>query len=111
MPLVPPRGRELGQPDESRIRKAASRARQVVVVNYGGRASDVWWDKNAATLRRFDNVTVLDVPADAVDALVALYERSMRLNVLIQDGEVQLMGERGNVDVRVATRMAATAPA
>src|SRR6476659_3505020 len=33
---------ELGQPDESRIRKACGRAQQVVVVNYGGRAADVW---------------------------------------------------------------------
>ncbi len=103
---------ELGQPDESRIRKAAGRSRQVVVVNYGGRAADVWWDKNASALRRLDNLTVLDVPAEAVEALVALYERGMRLNVLIQDGEIQLMGERGaTADLRVTTRLAPAATA
>ena len=43
---------DLGQPDESRIRKACGRARQVIVVNYGGRVADLWWDKNAAALAR-----------------------------------------------------------
>ena len=39
---------ELGQPDESRVRKACGRAREVVVITYGGRAADLWWEKNAA---------------------------------------------------------------
>ena len=66
---------ELGHPDDSRVRKAANRARQVVVFNYGGRASDVWWDKNAAALRRFDNLTVLDVPASADLQKCGLFDR------------------------------------
>src|SRR4051812_23966911 len=32
---------DLGQPDEQRIRKACGRARQVIVINYGGRAADI----------------------------------------------------------------------
>jgi hypothetical protein len=31
----------------------------------------------------------------------------MRLNALVQDGELQLMGERGNVSLRPDVRMAA----
>ena len=34
---------DLGQPDESRIRKACGRAQQVVIVTYNGNASDIWW--------------------------------------------------------------------
>ena len=45
---------ELGQPDESRIRKACGRSREVVVLNYGGRAADLWWEKNASALARHD---------------------------------------------------------
>jgi len=52
---------DVGQPDESRIRKACGRSRQVVVVNYGGNAADVWWDKNANALQRVDHLR--DVPA------------------------------------------------
>ncbi|MGV8941351.1 MAG: YaeQ family protein [Lysobacter sp.] len=98
---------DLGHPDESRIKKACGRAQQVVVVNYGGRASDIWWDKIGNSLSRLKNLTVIDVPPDAVDALPAIGERGMRLNVLIQDGELQLMGDRGSTAFRPTVRMAA----
>jgi uncharacterized protein YaeQ len=64
---------ELGQPDEARIRKACGRAEQVVVINYGGRAADVWW-----------------------------------VQCLIQDGELQLMGDSAGTGAAVQpqTRMA-----
>src|SRR5690606_42126297 len=97
---------ELGHPDESRIKKASGRAQHVVVVNYGGRASDIWWDKIASSLTRLKNVTVIDLPAEVVDALPAIGERGMRLNALMQDGELQLMGERGSTSVRPTVRMA-----
>ena len=97
---------ELGHPDESRFKKASGRAQQVVVVNYGGRASDIWWDKIATSLTRLKNVTVIDLPADVVDALPGIGERGMRLNALVQDGELQLMGERGSTSVRPTVRMA-----
>jgi len=97
---------ELGHPDESRIKKASGRAEQVVVVNYGGRASDIWWDKIASSLTRLKNLTVIDLPAEVVDALPGIGERGMRLNALVQDGELQLMGERGSTSVRPTVRMA-----
>ncbi|MBD9370993.1 YaeQ family protein [Xanthomonas sp. XNM01] len=98
---------DVGQPDEARIRKACGRARQVVVLNYGGRASDLWWDKIGSGLARHDNLTVLDIPAEAVDALTALYTRGMRLNIFVQDGEVRVIDEGGTeVELRPAVRMA-----
>ena len=98
---------ELGHPDESRIRKACARARQVVVINYGGRASDLWWEKTAGTLSRLKNLTVLSLPADVPAQLAAIGERGMRLDVLVQDGELQLMGDRGSLAVRPDVRIAA----
>ena len=102
---------DLGQPDESRIRKACGRARQVIVVNYGGRAADLWWDKISAALARLTNLTVIDIDADAVEAIAAMVQRSMQFNALIQDGELQLMGDQGTVVVRARTRMAPAAKA
>lgn len=87
---------ELGQPEESRLRKAAGRAREVVVLNYGGRASDLWWEKQSAGLARLRNLTVLDLPGEEADALAAWHARGVRWNVLIQDGEVQIIDEAGN---------------
>jgi uncharacterized protein YaeQ len=86
---------DVGQPDEQRIRKACSRAREVIVVTYSGRHSDTWWEKTAPRLARVDNLRVINVPAPSSLALAALANRNMRLQCLIQDGVVQLTeGER-----------------
>jgi len=98
---------DLGQPDESRIRKACGRAQQVVVVNYSGNSAGIWWDKVGASLSRIKNLTVIDIPVTTVDSLVTLIQRGMRLNCLIQDGEVQLMSDTINVTLRPNVRMAA----
>ena len=102
---------ELGQPDESRIRKACGRAQQVVVVNYGGRAAEVWWSKNAATLARLKNLTVLDIDTDSVDAVTKLLDRGMRLTAMIQDGELQLMDTTRTIALRPSVRMPSGTPA
>ena len=96
---------ELGQPDEARIRKACGRARQVVVFTYGGRGADIWWDKLAGALARNDNLTVLDIPETDVRALAALCDRGMRLQCLIQDGELQLISGDRTLAIRPQARM------
>ncbi|MBC7991168.1 MAG: YaeQ family protein [Luteimonas sp.] len=97
---------DLGQPEESRIRKACGRARQVVIVNYGGRSSDIWWDKVGAGLARSDNLTVIDIASETVDALAALADRGMRLQCMVQDGQVELYGEGASVAIDKRVRMA-----
>lgn len=97
---------EVGQPDEARIRKACGRARQVVVINYGGNTADIWWSKNASALARHRNLTVLDIPAATVAELVALLQRGMRLQCLVQDGQLQLMNDSAAVAVEPVRRMA-----
>ena len=97
---------DLGQPDESRIKKACGRAQQVVVVNYSGNSAGIWWDKIGPSLSRIKNLTVIDIPVASVDSLVTLIQRGMRLNCLIQDGEVQLMSDTINVTLRPNVRMA-----
>jgi uncharacterized protein YaeQ len=99
---------DLGQPDETRIRKACGRARRVVVVNYSGRGAELWWEKNAASLERSRNLSVIDIAADTVDRLTAIMARAMRLNVMIQDGEVQIIGDAETLDIKPLTRQTAT---
>lgn len=96
---------DLGQPDESRIRKACARARQVVVVNYSGNAAAIWWDKNANALGRLKNLTVVDFDPDSIEAAVTLLQRSMRLTAMIQDGELQLMSESATIAMTPSWRM------
>jgi uncharacterized protein YaeQ len=100
---------DLGQPDESRIRKACARARHVVVVNYSGNSAEIWWGKVGAALSRLKNLTVIDLAPDDIDAIVGLLERGMRLTAMIQDGELQLMSDRLNIALTPRVRLAAAA--
>jgi uncharacterized protein YaeQ len=93
---------ELGQPDEARIRRACGRAREVVVVSYGGRGADLWWQQNAEKLARFDNLTVLNLAKAETDALAALAERNMRLQCTIQDNQIWFSEGERTVQVGVA---------
>jgi uncharacterized protein YaeQ len=97
---------EVGQPDESRLRKACGRAREVVVVGYGGQAAEAWWARNAAALGRLKNLTVLEIAAADLAAIAALFDRGMRLTAMIQDGELQLMDTETTVALRPTLRMA-----
>lgn len=97
---------DLGQPDESRIKKACGRAKQVVVVTYGGNAADIWWSRIAPSLTRLKNLTVVDIPTEAVAQLPALLQRGMRLTAMIQDGEMQLMSDNANIALTPRVRMA-----
>jgi uncharacterized protein YaeQ len=99
---------EVGQPDETRIRKACGRSRQVVVISYGGNAAEIWWSKVGSALTRNRNLTVLDIPTSTVTALVGLLQRGMRLQCLIQDGQLQLMNDTDAVAVDPVKRMVAT---
>jgi len=98
---------DLGQPDESRVRRACARSGQVVVLNYAGGPADAWWDRIANALARLDNLTVIDLAAADVEALTALLERSMRLTAMTQDGELQLLNGRLNGALTPRVRKAA----
>lgn len=90
---------ELGQPDEADVRRACGRSRRVTVVGYSGRGFGPWWEKNAAALARCQNLGVVELPGAAAEQLAALLARGMDLQCLIEEGEVQLMGEGGSVAV------------
>jgi uncharacterized protein YaeQ len=81
---------EVGLPDERLLRKAAGRAAEVVVLAYGGRAAEVWWEKEGNALGRLANLHVLAIDAEQSTALTTLVERGMQLQCTIQDGQLWL---------------------
>jgi uncharacterized protein YaeQ len=83
---------DLGQPDEARLRKACGRADAVALIGYSGRPFSQWWEKHSKALQRCDNLSVLDFSAGVTTGLSAALERHMRLQCLLQDGELQLLG-------------------
>jgi len=90
---------ETGLPDERRVRKACGRAGRVVVFTYGGRAADLWWERNGAALGRHTNLVVVNVPAEASEELAGLAQRSMRLDCTIDGGVAWLADDAVSVEV------------
>jgi len=81
---------DVGLPDERRLRKACSRAKQVLLYSYGGRGADLWWQRNAEKLQRFGNLSVIELPELACKEITALVQRNMQLQCTVQDGEIWL---------------------
>lgn len=81
---------DVGLPDERRLRKACSRAGQVYLYLYGGRNAELWWQRNANCLQRFNNLIVIEIPEASSNELAGLVQRSMQLQCTIQDREVWL---------------------
>jgi len=91
---------DLGQPDEARIRRACGRAERVVLLCYSS-SCDVWWKQIASKLTRFTNLTVLQLPAETSQALASLAERNMRLQCMVQDGEIWISNDKERVPVQL----------
>lgn len=84
---------DVGLPDENRLRKACSRAGQVVLYCYGGRSVQIWWERNADKLGRLKNLKVFNLPAESTADLKNLTDRSMEFHCSIQDGQICLGNE------------------
>jgi uncharacterized protein YaeQ len=89
---------EVGLPDERIIRKASGRADKVVVISYG-RAAGIWWNENRDKLQRLNNLTVLELPTGATQALAGLASRTMQLQCTIQEGNVMVTSEAGMLEI------------
>ncbi|WP_121066508.1 YaeQ family protein [Chachezhania antarctica] len=80
----------LGLPSEKAVRQSCNKAGKVVVYAYGGRPAEIWWDKIKNSTTRFDNLQVMNLPEQATSDLAELVNRSMKLQVNIQDGDVMI---------------------
>ncbi|MCL2635864.1 MAG: YaeQ family protein [Betaproteobacteria bacterium] len=101
---------DVGLPDEKDIRRACNRARQVVVLAYGGRSADIWWQQTAAKVGGQKNLRVLQLAAEEGKALASLAERGMKLQCTIQDGIVWLGSDRRQVELHPAVLRAVMTP-
>ncbi len=78
---------EVGQPDDKRLLRAASRVDRVSVFSYSS-SSEIWWQGIAPKLTRARNLTVWQIPAQQSESLAMLCQRSMELQVTVQDGDI-----------------------
>lgn len=85
---------DVGLPSERDIRKACGRARQVVVVLYGGRAADMWWSQNSKPLLKTSNLTIINLPSTQELTSIAL--RNMNVSCTIQDSQIFVSHDAGS---------------
>lgn len=81
---------DVGLPDEKLIRKACSRANQVIVYCYGGRVVEMWFAQNSAQFKRLKNLTLINLPLDSTRAMAKMAQRTMQLHCTIQDSQAWL---------------------
>jgi uncharacterized protein YaeQ len=93
---------DVGLPDEKLIRKACGRARQVIVYTYGGRGADIWWNQNGSKLDRLNNLTVINLSETTSHALATLVQRTMQLQMTIQDGEIWIADHNVRIQVELS---------
>ena len=80
----------LGLPSDKVVRQSCAKAQKVVIYTYGGRTADVWWDKIQNSTSRFDNLQIMALSEQSTSELAGLADRSMKLQVNIQDGDVMV---------------------
>lgn len=93
---------DVGLPDEKLIRKACGRARQVIVYTYGGRGADIWWNQNSSKLERLNNLTVINLPETTSQGLATLVQRTMQLQMTVQDEEIWISDDKFRIQVEPA---------
>ena len=101
---------DVGQPAERRIRRACGRAEAVFVYSYGGRGADLWWEEAGAQLDRVANLTVVNLPFAATQALAKLAQRNMRLHCTMQDGQMWVADSERSVTIEPEVLRSPPAP-
>ncbi len=89
---------DVGQPDDKRVMKACGRARQVTVWAFQN-STPIWWEGMVNKVSRASNLTVWQVPTEQSQALAAMAQRSMQLQMTVQDGTVWVNDGNHNVEI------------
>ena len=80
---------EVGQPDDKRLMKAAGRADRVSVYSFS-HSTPIWWSGIANKITRASNIAVWQIEAAQSQALAELAQRSMQLQISVQDGSAYI---------------------
>ena len=89
---------EVGQHDDRRLAKACGKARRVSLYCYSHSAA-IWYAGIANKITRLRNLVVWQVPHAQRQALAAMAQRSMQLQISIQDGHAYVNDGQTSVEV------------
>lgn len=90
---------EVGQPDDRRLAKACGRADQVRIWAYSSSAP-IWWSGIEGKVVRLANLEVWRIDPAESQALAQLAERSMQLQITVQEGHIWVGNGRESVEIQ-----------
>ncbi len=90
---------DLGQPDEKRIRQACGKAKAVRIYCYQSRQAKTWLQAIESKISRFEHLQIISLPDEQVEQLTEFVNKNMSLQISIQDGEVFVSCDAGQVTV------------
>ena len=79
---------DLGQVEEKRLRQACGKAQQVILYTYNDKQAAPWQQQMEKHFSRHNNLTVFHIASSDSEALEAMADKNMDLQITIQDGEV-----------------------
>lgn len=90
---------EVGLPDERRFLRVSPRVELLSVYAYGS-GTTLWWKELQPRLTRLRNLRVVSLPPAHSQALAALAQRTMRLQITVQEGGIWV--DDGTQSVEIA---------
>lgn len=79
---------ELGLPDEKRLKKACTQAKEVVLFTYDDHAAAVWKSQLLNKLHPFKNLTIINIQDEILDAAADASSRTMSIQATMEDGQI-----------------------
>ena len=98
---------DVGQPDEKRLLRTSTRVDRLTVYSFAAR-TPIWWRELEPRLTRLRNLTVWQIPSEPSQALAALAQRTMELQITAQDGSIWV--DDGSRSVEVVPQRLWTSP-
>jgi uncharacterized protein YaeQ len=89
---------EVGQPDEKRLMRVTARVGRVSVYSFSS-STPTWWKGIENKLTRARNLAVWQIPSEQSQALTALAQRTMELQVTVQDGAIWVGDGKHSIEI------------
>jgi len=89
---------DVGQPDDKRLMRASPRSGRVSVYSFSA-STPIWWSGIDTKITRARNLSVWQIAADQSQELASLAQRTMQLQVTVQDGTVWVGDGQRSVEV------------
>lgn len=91
---------DLGQIDEKRLRQACGKAKHVTLFTYNDKQAAPWWQLMESHFNRQDNLSVYHIQTQDSEALGEMANKSMELQISIQDGDIFINDNAHNIQLK-----------